>query len=487
MRTLTHRPRPWRALLAVLALVAVFLPAGGVAQAAPPAHMAPAGRAPATAGTAIGGTVTLVTGDKVTLGPARGGSPTVRFRPRHGGDPGTELNFAYGTRADNGVGTTDYPVITTDDVQSGRVFMMPSTRATGDTFHANIRWRLEPTGRVRPGIPDSYDLLYTRPVLGPELWPVLSERDVQRMARLDETFPAVSGPGTYGFGQAYDLDGIAFIYYRPVDVPGHRVSLLTAEPTSLWYQCLVFPEQPVAEMCDQPHAYRPGSRHATTWATGLHAAVTYAAHSADTMGIDTGMADFEHAGHADFARMRDVRLALYREGDLVGERNDTFGYFAIPDGAADFRLEQSYTLAPDALPMARDVRTTWTFHSAPPADPTQATASLPPILDLGYAPDVDSFGRARAGHALKVTVTARHLGNASPPVPDVSGARLSYSVDGGTSWHLLRLLRAGDGTWRTLVPGNALRHGTSVSVRAHATDAAGGTIDQTVLGMVPVA
>ncbi|HEX6444562.1 MAG TPA: S8 family serine peptidase, partial [Streptosporangiales bacterium] len=81
----------------------------------------------------------------------------------------TEFNFTYGKRADDGVGVADYPAITSDDVESGRVFVMPSAPVTAGTFHADVRWRLEPTGRVRPGTPDSYDLLYTKPVLGPGL------------------------------------------------------------------------------------------------------------------------------------------------------------------------------------------------------------------------------------------------------------------------------------------------------------------------------
>jgi hypothetical protein len=398
----------------------------------------------------------------------------------------TELNFTYGKRADNGVGVADYPAVTTDEVQSGRVFMMPSAPVTAGTFHADVRWRLEPTGRVRPGTPDSYDLLYTKPVLGPGLWPVLDQRDMNRMARLDETFPAVSGPATYALGQGYEMDGTSFIYYRPLTVPAHRVALLTAAPDTLWYRCLVFPAQPVEEMCDNEHAYLPGSEHTTTWATGLHPAVNYAGHYPGFLVVGTGIGDAEHTGLPLPGALEAAHLVLYRNGERIGEQNDSTGFFRVPDGPGEFRLEQSYTLSADAVPMARRASTAWTFHSVP-ADPAESSNSVPAMLNLGYVPKVDSQGRAEAHHPLELTLTVRHLVDATPPVPAVRDADLSYSMDDGTTWHRLHLVRAGEGTWRTIVPGTALRPGTSVSVRAHATDSAGGAVDQTVLGMTPVA
>jgi hypothetical protein len=67
----------------------------------------------------------------------------------------------------------------------------------------------------------------------------------------------------------------------------------------------------------------------------------------------------------------------------------------------------------------------------------------------------------------------------------VTGARLSYSNDSGKSW-TSALVAPVVGGYRAIVPPWAVMPGKSLSLRASATDAAGGSIEQTVIGAIPV-
>src|SRR5690606_26920748 len=94
---------------------------------------------------------------------------------------------------------------------------------------------------------------------------------------------------------------------------------------------------------------------------------------------------------------------------------------------------------------------------------------------------------AAPGRPLRFELSASHLVGAAGPVASITGATLEYSVDGGATWHPLKLDDRGGGSYRTTIPGAALRPGQAVSVRATARDADGGTIEQTTIGLFRVA
>jgi hypothetical protein len=71
------------------------------------------------------------------------------------------------------------------------------------------------------------------------------------------------------------------------------------------------------------------------------------------------------------------------------------------------------------------------------------------------------------------------------PSSEITGARLSYSIDGGVQWTPAVVVSTKDG-YHAIVPPRALSPGSSLSLRATATDAAGSSIDQTVIGAIPV-
>jgi hypothetical protein len=127
--------------------------------------------------------------------------------------------------------------------------------------------------------------------------------------------------------------------------------------------------------------------------------------------------------------------------------------------------------------------TTWNFTSAPPPDPTKATGTVPSLLSIGYDADVDGLGRAAAGRPLQIGVRVGHLVHS--PSSEITGARLSYSLDGGVGWTPAVVVPTKDG-YRAIVPPRDLSPGSSLSLRATATDAAGSSITQTVIGAIPI-
>lgn len=154
-----------------------------------------------------------------------------------------------------------------------------------------------------------------------------------------------------------------------------------------------------------------------------------------------------------------------------------------PNGSGRFRLEQSWSLDPAVFGVSTQASTTWNFTSAPPPDPTKANASTPSLLNLGYDADVDGLGRAAAWRILQIDLRVNHLAGSTPTA--VTGAKLSYSVDGGSRWTKALVIRTKAG-YRAIVPPWALSPGKSLSLRVNATDAAGGSVEQTVIGAIPV-
>jgi hypothetical protein len=242
-------------------------------------------------------------------------------------------------------------------------------------------------------------------------------------------------------------------------------------------------------MCDPLFtAYPRGARRDVDWGTGVHPDAVDAFQSPTTMFVETGLGDGPHDGHLSFDAVAGASLTLSREGQVIATKPDVFGFFPIPNGAADFQLDSQVTLKPEALAVSRSASTTWRFHNGPPPDPTQQSASTPPLIRLDYAPDVDPLGYAHADRPLTFAIGVSHLEtpNPAPPPPDVTGATFAYSVDDGATWTTVGVRQGSDGRFVAVVPARVLRAGTSVSVHAGATDAAGGSIDQHVIGMVPV-
>lgn len=383
-------------------------------------------------------------------------------------------------------GLSDFYFFTPEQVAAGTVFIQPTTATTSGVFEATTRWRLEPTGKVRPDDPTVYELLFPKDRFSLPLSPHLDRRALSRMARVENSFGTFASSGTETVERAWStgVAGIGWVTRRPVAVPSKRIELLTAHPAAEWNQCLTFSPASATRLCDLTNSPFPsGARVQRTFGTAIHPAVFGASHTPTYMFADVGVADALHDGKLPTTAYKSRKLSLFRDGALVGETGSGSSYFQIPNGSGRFRLEHSWSLDASKYPRSSEASTVWSFDSAPPPDPTKASGLVPSMLQVGYDADVDGYGRATAWRALQIKLNVSHLLRSTPS--RVTSAKLSYSVDAGRHW-TPALVVAIAGGYTALVPPWSVLAGQSLSLRATATDAAGGSVEQTVIGAIPV-
>jgi hypothetical protein len=164
------------------------------------------------------------------------------------------------------------------------------------------------------------------------------------------------------------------------------------------------------------------------------------------------------------------KLALYRDGKLVGERPDSFGDFTIPSQTGNYRL--SYDLDASALlPVSTRVNTAWTFRSTGPAD--NSSVALP-LLSVDYALPLDVQNHPAAG-AATFTVRQSH----EVATQKVTSFEAWTSTDDGASWQPTPARSTGSGTFAAQLPAPAA--GQSVSLRVKAQADGGSGIEQTII------
>lgn len=384
-------------------------------------------------------------------------------------------------------GLSDFWFFTPDQIAAGTIFVQPTTKVSpAGSFEASNRWRLEPVGTVRAGDPNVYELLFVKDRFELPLSPRLERQDLQRMARVENTFGTISGPGTQRVERAWSTaeTGVGWVNRRTVQVPSKQVELLTADPGAEWNQCLTVTATSTTNLCDRENLPFPaGARVERTFGVAVHPTIFAASHTPTYLFVDIGVADAFHHGKPVAAAVKNRRLALYRNGVLVNEVSAGSSYFGIPNGSGTFRLEQSWELDPAVFPSSSSAKTTWNFASAPPPDPTKATGQPPALLGISYDAKVDGLGRAAAWRPLQIDLQVGHLLRST--ASRVTGATLWYSTDGGGRWTRAVTVPTRNG-YTAIVPPWAVLPGQALSLRATASDASGGTVDQTVIRAIPV-
>jgi subtilisin family serine protease len=410
--------------------------------------------------------------------------PTVKGQPT---EPKDAVGITYARHTDDRRGYIEFGFFDPQEVVDGRVYITPTQPVHSGTFETTFRWRLLPTGEAKPKAPDAYELLFNEPRFSDPLSPTLSGSDVADLAQVDTTYRPVGAPGEYLKGIVYQTieTGIGFVYRTPQEVPGTTGALMTAAPDVLWGHCVYVPANAEVPMCDDLHSFPRHERVEVQFGAALRPEVFDARHSFfGNMFVQAGIGDGEHRGALDPSAVDSSRLTLFKDGELVGSVEATFGFFPVPNEAGRFRLEQEWTLRDD-FARSREALTVWTFDSAPPTDPSQAFSTTPPFMMLDYDAEVDLLGRTEPRQPLRLDVHASHLSGGTAP-EQIEAMELWWSVDGGESWTQSSTRRTGTTTFTSMVPGTALQSGRSVSLRVAATDAAGNRVDQTVLGIIPV-
>ncbi|WP_245791135.1 S8 family serine peptidase [Actinacidiphila rubida] len=193
----------------------------------------------------------------------------------------------------------------------------------------------------------------------------------------------------------------------------------------------------------------------------------------DTMYVVApGWGDSGHGHVGEAGGNFDVKdwVSLYQ-----GDRQLDWGnaeWLQVPGLAADrlpYRLVVDNDRAAWADPYSTHTLTEWDFTSA--GTGADAAVALP-LIQLDYAVDTDTAGRADR-HA-DLTVTASQLPGVTAAVGRPS---VDISYDDGTTWQHAGLDHRGDG-WRTSL--HAPKSAGFATLRVTARDAAGDTVSQTI-------
>lgn len=187
------------------------------------------------------------------------------------------------------------------------------------------------------------------------------------------------------------------------------------------------------------------------------------------------MTDSEHMGQqGSFGDIGNVRLS--RNGEPIGSSGYPFGVFTVPaeDAAYELTLMTTKIGSPAAVwKRSTQTETTWTFRSE--RKPGGESQGLP-LLFPRY--DVPSDGMktvpAKDGQRIGLTAT----GHAGYTPGRLTGATVSFSYDGGETWHAATTAQQG-GRWTATVA-HTDAAGRTVTLRTELTDANGNSVVQTV-------
>lgn len=252
-----------------------------------------------------------------------------------------------------------------------------------------------------------------------------------------------------------------------IRTPHHHVAHFTAGAP--WAQAMVSPHRDRVLVSDL-RIFRAGERFTDRWNSPVLSPAVRAdsVRRFERLGVRIGIGD-SSPDHAGYDHRGAARLALYRDGTLLGEVDYWEGGFDLPPEPAEYRLELT-TKRPGAELSSR-TDTVWTFSSQQPDD---GETQIVPVQVVKFAPQVDQYGNARAGAPQLMQV---RIDRSAPGVS--RSLTLDTSADGGTSWKPAKVYWCGIDCYLAWVDNPAA--GKAVSLRAKATDSSGSTVEQTVV------
>jgi subtilisin family serine protease len=395
------------------------------------------------------------------------------------------VGLTYLQTARRGAGWSDFAFAWGDAAKDWNVFLAPNSGAAIGTFRAYAAFGLDAPGSAQS--PYLYDLIhpYGNGVPNDPAYRV-SAAEQATLARIDQHFNQLDIPDSvtqhkrYGFSP----EGVFLAENSTGPLSGDRTDYVSSGFT--WSDEAFWNGTVTQEGMSR---YAPGSRQDKTW-------VRQPLHSDwydDPNGSASGCAPLAPARtsgslHVDLVTLTDQHerfdcladgfgldikrtLTLQRNGQTVGESDNSIADFTIPRQTADYRL--TYDIDTSAvLPVSTRVSTSWTFRSAGP----NGTGSSPlPLLSVDYALPLDTANHPTASGAAIFTVRQAH----GVRVQAVSSFNLATSLDGGDSWQSVPVNRSGDGTYRAQLPQPTA--GGTVSLRVTAQGNAGSGIEQTVI------
>ncbi|MFJ9898400.1 S8 family peptidase [Streptomyces sp. NPDC091280] len=275
-------------------------------------------------------------------------------------------------------------------------------------------------------------------------------------------FPAEGGSAISAAIQ-YDVPGTRTIYYSANGVTwNNRWDIIGASQTQFWYD---------------DTTWRPGRRYTVDWQRGPAGpkfnARTYVARVGNTVLLNVPPFG-DDSGHTGYSLLDSGRVGFYRDGTQLAEIPKYF-YDAsgpVPAAESSYRLEYAVDRT-TGFDTSTRISGSWTFKSGEVG--TDKWTYLP-LSSFSFTPRVDLANSAPGGRPYLVPLSLKPQPGSVPSATRRISVDVSY--DEGATWHRVALHRTGTDTWLA-----ALHHPAkgSVSFRASAVRADGGTVDYTVI------
>ncbi|OLF05327.1 hypothetical protein BLA60_36465 [Actinophytocola xinjiangensis] len=312
--------------------------------------------------------------------------------------------------------------------------------------------------------------------------PTTLNYDINRRttASIDTTFSADT-PTTAGdvrhISRPWPTFSVGFL--REFPRPLERTYLVSANDT-YWRQS-VWSNAPFdGEFGDEYVQYRPGARLNADWLgrvsrPGASAKLdTQVTRTAD--GFEMALLPFsDSGGHHGYGWSGDeLTTKLYAGDTLLAERPGApTGDFPAVADPATYRLEFTGKRATPWSLYGTQTATTWQFASRPGEE-------RPLVPQVDFRLDLDRDNQARSGSVYTFLVNAGHVPGVDGP--SMRQVRSWASFDDGKTWKEIPLLRMGNGSHLAIVGHPKVSGGNpAVSLRVQATDAAGNSVDQTLV------
>ncbi|WP_327638461.1 S8 family serine peptidase [Kribbella sp. NBC_00482] len=271
------------------------------------------------------------------------------------------------------------------------------------------------------------------------------------------------GGGAISAAIQYDVPGVRTIYYSANGVTwNNRWDILGGSQTQFWYD---------------DTTWKAGRRYTVDWQRGPAGpkfnARTYVARVGNTVMMN--LPPFgDDSGHTGYSLLDSGRVGFYQNGVKLVEIPKYF-YDAsgpVPAAEASYKLEYEVDRS-TGFNASTKISGSWTFKSAEVG--TDKWTYLP-LSSFAFTPPVDLNNTAPAGTPYLVPVSLKTQPGSTPSATRKITVDVSY--DEGTTWRPVTLIRTGTDTWLA-----ALRHPAkgSVSFRANAERADGGTVNYTVI------
>ncbi|MEV2242068.1 S8 family serine peptidase [Micromonospora sp. NPDC049891] len=192
--------------------------------------------------------------------------------------------------------------------------------------------------------------------------------------------------------------------------------------------------------------------------------------------LDLRVAEFVDAnGHVGDAGSGEepttVEARVSRDGRQIADLSA--GWAPVPTiaGPARYRLDVSTRRSSEAWRYATRTETAWQFTSARPAS---SEATPLPLLQVDYQVPADLRGEVSGKRSHKLGLTLRQPAGVAAPVG--TSLRVEVSFDAGRTWRTASVRAHGSRYTATVPAGQG-----AVSLRVHASDRAGNTVEQTVI------